>query len=184
MKVFGIAGWSGSGKTTLIEKLLPVFAARGWRVSVIKHAHVQFDVDKPGKDSFRFREAGSHEVLIGSPSRWALMREHRGAAEPGLQELLTHLGDCDLVLVEGFKREAIPKFEVHRAANGKPLLSPDDPHIVAIASDVSIATALPQCRLDDVERIADTIVAALKTAGVESATVESRASTASEGPSA
>ena len=174
MKVFGIAGWSGSGKTTLIEKLLPAFAARGWRVSVVKHAHVHFDVDKPGKDSFRFREAGSHEVLISSPSRWALMREHRGAAEPGLHELLTHLGDCDLVLVEGFKREAIPKLEVHRAAICKPLLSPEDPHIVAIASDVPIATALLQYRLDDVERIADIIIA----------TVESRASVASRGASA
>lgn len=160
MKVFGIAGWSGSGKTTLIEKLLPVLAARGWRVSVVKHAHVHFDVDKPGKDSFRFREAGSHEVLISSPSRWALMREHRGAPEPGLDELLTHLGDCDLVLVEGFKRDAIPKLEVHRAAIGKPLLSPDDPHIVALASDVPVATALPQYRLDDIGRIADAIAAA------------------------
>lgn len=160
MKVFGIAGWSGSGKTTLIEKLLPVLATRGLRVSVVKHAHVHFDVDKPGKDSFRFREAGSHEVLISSPSRWALMREHRGAPEPGLDELLTHLGDCDLVLVEGFKRDAIPKLEVHRAAIGKPLLSPDDPHIVALASDVPIATALPQYRLDDIGRIADAIAAA------------------------
>ena len=164
MKVFGIAGWSGSGKTTLIEKLLPVFAARGWRVSVVKHAHVHFDVDKPGKDSFRFREAGSHEVLISSPSRWALMREHHGAPEPGLHELLTHLGACDLVLVEGFKREAIPKLEVHRAAIGKPLLSPDDAHIVAIASDVVMATALPQYRLDDVEGIADAITHAVDAA--------------------
>ena len=164
MKVFGIAGWSGSGKTTLVEKLLPVFAARGWRVSVVKHAHVHFDVDKPGKDSFRFREAGSHEVLISSPSRWALMREHRGEAEPVLQELLTHLGECDLVLVEGFKREAIPKLEVHRAAIGKPLLSPDDAHIVAIASDVVMATALPQYRLDDVEGIADAITHAVNAA--------------------
>ena len=179
MKVFGIAGWSGSGKTTLIEKLLPVFAARGWRVSVVKHAHVRFDVDKPGKDSFRLREAGSHEVLISSPSRWALMREHRGTPEPGLHELLTHLGDCDLVLVEGFKREAIPKLEVHRAAIGKPLLSPDDPHVVAIASDVPMATALAQYRLDEIERIADAIIEALKAGALES-----RASTASRGASA
>ncbi len=179
MKVFGIAGWSGSGKTTLIEKLLPVFAAKGWRVSVVKHAHVRFDVDKPGKDSFRFREAGSHEVLISSPTRWALMREHHDAPEPGLHELLTHLGDCDLVLVEGFKREAIPKLEVHRAAIGKPLLSPDDPHIVALASDVAMATALPQYRLDDVEGIADAIVKAL-----DAAALESRASKASRGASA
>jgi molybdopterin-guanine dinucleotide biosynthesis protein B len=154
MKVFGIAGWSGSGKTTLIELLVPLLSARGRRVSVVKHAHHKFDVDQPGKDSFRFREAGAHEVLISSPTRWALMRENRDAAEPGLDELLSHLSNCDLALIEGFKREAIPKLEVHRAANGKTLLSPDDPYIVAIASDVAIATSLPQFRLDDVEQIA------------------------------
>lgn len=166
MNVFGIAGWSNSGKTTLIEQLLPLLAARGLRVSVVKHAHQKFDIDKPGKDSFRFREAGSHEVLISSPARWALMREHRETEEPGLDELLSHLSDCDLVLVEGFKREAIAKLEVHRAANGKPLLSPDDPRIVAVASDVPIATSLPQFRLDDVERVADFIVEVTATAAV------------------
>lgn len=160
MKVFGIAGWSNSGKTTLIERLLPLLAARGLRVSVVKHAHQKFDIDRPGKDSFRFREAGSHEVLISSPARWALMREHHGADEPGLDELLTHLSDCDLVLVEGFKRDPLPKLEVHRAAIGKTLLAPDDPHIVAIASDAAVATGLPQFRFDDVERIAAFIVAA------------------------
>ncbi len=158
MKVFGIAGWSDSGKTTLIERLLPVLATKGLRVSVVKHAHEKFDIDKPGKDSHRFREAGSHEVIESSPTRWALMREHHGAAEPALPELLSHLSDCDLVLVEGFKRESIRKLEVHRAATGKPLLSPHDPHIVAIASDVPLATALPQFRLDDVEAIAAFIV--------------------------
>jgi len=157
MYVFGIAGWSNAGKTTLIERLLPLLAQRGWRVSIVKHAHEKFDIDRPGKDTFRFREAGSHEVLISSPARWALMREHRGASEPELPELLSHLSDCDLVLVEGYKREAMPKLEVHRAANGKPLLWPDDPHIVALASDVTIATGLPQFRLDDVEAIADFI---------------------------
>ena len=159
MKVFGIAGWSGSGKTTLIERLVPRFMADGWRVSVIKHAHQKFDIDRPGKDSHRFREAGSHEVLISSPSRWALMREHHGRDEPGLFELLSHLSDCDLVLVEGFKRESIPKLEVHRVANGKPLLSPDDPHIVAIASDEPLPTALPRLALDDIDGIAAAIVA-------------------------
>jgi len=165
MNVFGIAGWSNSGKTTLIERLLPVLGARGLRVSVVKHAHEKFDIDKPGKDSHRFREAGSHEVMISSPARWALMREHRGAPEAGLDELLSHLSPCDLVLVEGYKREAIPKLEVHRAANGKPLLSPDDGDIVAIASDVPIATSLPQFRLDDVEGIAAFIVAAIRLDG-------------------
>ncbi len=159
MNVFGMAGWSGSGKTTLIERLLPVFAARGLVVSVVKHAHRHFDVDKPGKDSFRFREAGSQEVLISSPSRWALMREHHDAAEPGLDALLAHLSPCDLVLVEGFKREPIPKLEVHRVANGKPFLWPDDAQIIAIASDVPVESSLPQYRLDDVERIADAILA-------------------------
>jgi len=158
MKVFGIAGWSNAGKTTLIERALPLLRARGLRVSIVKHAHDKFDIDRPGKDSFRFREAGSHEVLISSPTRWALMREHRGSPEPGLTALLSHLSDCDLVLVEGYKREAMPKLEVHRAANGKPLLAPNDPHIVALASDLPVATGLPQFRLDDVEAIVDFIV--------------------------
>ena len=166
MNVFGIAGWSDSGKTTLIERLLPLLAARGLRVSVIKHAHQKFDIDRPGKDSFRFRDAGSYEVLVSSPARWALMREHRGGDEPGLTTLLSQLSPCDLVLVEGFKREAIPKLEVHRAATGKALLAPDDPRIVAIASDVRIATPLPQFRLDDVEAIATFVVGSLDAVGV------------------
>ena len=179
MKVFGIAGWSNSGKTTLIERLLPLLTGRGLRVSVVKHAHEKFDIDKPGKDSYRFRDAGSHEVLVSSPARWALMREHRGTAEPGLPELMSHLSHCDLVLVEGFKREAIPKLEVHRAAIGKPLLSPDDPWIVALASDVPIATGLPQFRLDDVDLIVAFIVDAVLGADGASGThapVESSAS--------
>jgi molybdopterin-guanine dinucleotide biosynthesis protein B len=159
MKAFGIAGWSGAGKTTLIERLLPVLHARGLRVSVVKHAHEKFDIDRPGKDSFRFREAGSHEVLISSPARWALMREHRGAPEPDLAALLSHLSACDLALVEGFKRHPVPKLEVHRVANGKALLWPDDPHIVAIASDAPVETSLPQFALDDIERLTGFIVA-------------------------
>ena len=154
MNVFGIAGWSNAGKTTLIERLLPVLIGRGLRVSIVKHAHERFDVDQPGKDSFRMREAGSHEVLISSPARWALMREHRDAAEPKLPALLTHLSACDLVLVEGYKREAIPKLEVHRVANGKPPLWPDDPYIVAVASDAPVATSLPRFSLDDIDAIA------------------------------
>lgn len=159
MKVFGIAGWSGAGKTTLIERLVPWFTAAGWRVSVVKHAHERFDIDRPGKDSHRFREAGSGEVLISSPARWALMHEHHDAAEPGLDELLSHLSPCDLVLVEGFKREPIPKLEVHRVANGKPLLAPDDRHVVAVASDQPVATATPRLELDDIAGIAALIVA-------------------------
>ncbi len=158
LKVFGIAGWSNAGKTTLIERLLPRLTARDLSVSVVKHAHEKFDIDKPGKDSFRFREAGSHEVLVSSPTRWALMREHRGAPEPGLAELLSHLSACDLVIVEGFKRDAMPKLEVHRVANGKPLLFPTDPDIVAIATDDAVDTTLPRFGLDDVDGIAAFIV--------------------------
>ncbi len=157
MKVFGIAGWSGAGKTTLIERIVPLLVARGLSVSVVKHAHERFDIDRPGKDSYRFREAGAREVLISSPARWALMREHRDADETTLSELLAHLSVCDLALVEGWKRDAIPKLEVHRAALGKPPLWPDDPRIVAVVSDVPVATALPQWRLDDVERVASFI---------------------------
>jgi molybdopterin-guanine dinucleotide biosynthesis protein B len=158
MKVFGFAGWSGSGKTTLIERLLPLFVAGGRRVSVVKHAHHEFDIDKPGKDSHRFRMAGSTEVLVSSATRWALMHEHRGAPEPQLYDLLAHLTDCDLALVEGFKREAIPKLEVHRVVNGKPLLSPDDRWIVALASDADVATSLPRVALDDAAAIAAFVV--------------------------
>ena len=154
MNVLGIAGWSNAGKTTLLEKVLPLLTGRGLRVSVVKHAHHRFDVDQPGKDSYRMREAGSHEVLISSPLRWALMREHRGADEPMLDELLARLSPCDLVLVEGFKRWPIPKLEVHRVANGKPPLFPGDRWIAALASDARLDSALPQFALDDVAAIA------------------------------
>lgn len=137
MRLFGIAGYSGSGKTTLLEKLLPRLTSLGLRVSVLKHAHHDFDIDRPGKDSFRHRQAGAGEVLIASRWRWALMNELRGAREPTLAEYVSHFSACDLVLVEGFKQEAIPKLEVYRAANGKPPLWPDNPHIVAVASDAS-----------------------------------------------
>lgn len=154
MKIFGVAGYSGSGKTTLIEKLIPRFTAKGLRVSLIKHAHHTFDVDQEGKDSWRHRHAGCQEVLVTSSRRWALMHELRGAAEPTLQELTQHLSDCDLLLIEGFKREPIPKLEVHRAVVGEPLLFPHDNHIVAVASDARVDTALPQFLLDDLDGIA------------------------------
>lgn len=160
MRIFGIAGWSGAGKTTLIERLLPALQARGLVVSVIKHAHERFDIDRPGKDSHRMRDAGSHEVLISSPKRWALMHEHApGTCEPGLATLVGHLGPCDLVLVEGFKRDPIPKLEVHRMANDKPLLWSGDRHVVAVASDVPVDTSLPRFGLDDIDAIAGLIVA-------------------------
>ena len=153
--VFGFAGWSGSGKTTLIEKLLPVLIGRGLRVSTLKHAHKDFDVDRPGKDSWRHRQAGAAEVMVSSPKRWALIHEMRGPAELTMADLLARMGAVDLVIVEGFKRDPIPKIEVHRVALGKPLLAPDDPDIVAIASDVPIAgLAVPRFDLNDVVTIA------------------------------
>ena len=153
MKVIGLAGWSGAGKTTLLTRLIPHFNAQGLRVSVIKHAHHQFDVDVPGKDSWRHREAGAAEVLISSANRWALMHELRGAAEPRLPELLSKLSAVDLVVVEGFKREPHRKIEVHRAGNDKPLLFPDDPGIVGIATDTAVETTLPTAHLDDIEAV-------------------------------
>lgn|ERR1700690_354831 len=120
--VFGIAGWSGSGKTSLLEKLIPVLVRDGLKVSTLKHAHHQAETDTPGKDSWRHREAGAYEVLLVTGSRWALMHELRDEPEPGLAEMLKRLSPCNLVLVEGFKREAIPKLEIHRQALGKPWL--------------------------------------------------------------
>jgi molybdopterin-guanine dinucleotide biosynthesis protein B len=153
MRAFGFAGFSGAGKTTLIERLIPRLVAAGLRVSLIKHAHHRFDIDKPGKDSWRHREAGASEVLIASDQRWALMHELRGDPEPDLQTLLQRFAPCDLVLVEGYKRARIPKLEVHRPELGKPLLSPQDPDIVALASDVPMDCALPQFRLNDYDAI-------------------------------
>jgi molybdopterin-guanine dinucleotide biosynthesis protein B len=174
MKVFGITGYSGSGKTTLLENLLPRFIAGGLRVSVIKHAHHHFDIDKPGKDSYRHREAGAGEVLLASSARWVLMNERRGAPEPTLSEYLEKFSPCDLVLVEGFKRDAIPKLEVYRPANGKPPLWPDNPHIVAVASDEALAVLpshLPTLDLNDTESIARFILAHLNLEGSPHAVV-------------
>jgi molybdopterin-guanine dinucleotide biosynthesis adapter protein len=154
MKVIGLAGWSGAGKTTLLARVIPHLLGKGLRVSVIKHAHHEFDVDVPGKDSWIHRQSGAAEVLVSSTRRWALMHELRGAAEPRLPELLAKLSRVDLVVVEGFKREPHRKIEVHRAANSKPLLFPDDPGIVGIATDTSIETSLPVVYLDDVEAVA------------------------------
>ncbi len=155
MQVFGLAGWSGSGKTTLLIRLLPALIARGLSVSTVKHAHHAFDVDQPGKDSWRHREAGASEVMVASANRWALMHEHRGAAEPPLSALLQQMSRVDLVLVEGFKGETHAKLEVHRTVLGKPLLCTDDPTIVAIASDAPLAgLAIPRFALDDVRGIA------------------------------
>ena len=159
MRIIGLAGWSGSGKTTLLAKVIPRIVARGLRVSTLKHAHHGFDVDQPGKDSHTHRMAGASEVLVSSANRWALVHELRGQAEPVLGALLTKLSPVDLVLVEGYKAEPHPKLEVYRAALGKPLLHPDDPAIVAVASDEPLPAArVPVVDLDDIERIADLLI--------------------------
>ncbi|NWG25876.1 MAG: molybdopterin-guanine dinucleotide biosynthesis protein B [Pseudorhodoplanes sp.] len=160
MRIIGLAGWSGSGKTTLLTKVIPHLTARGKRVSTLKHAHHNFDVDRPGKDSFEHRSAGATEVLVVSAKRWALMHELRGEPEPPLRELLGKLAGADIVLIEGFKRESFPKVEVHRAENGKPLLHPDDPWIVAVAADCPLPQAtVPVIDLNDVDAVVDVLLA-------------------------
>jgi molybdopterin-guanine dinucleotide biosynthesis protein B len=158
MRIFGFAGWSGSGKTTLIEQVIPRLVARGRRLALIKHAHHAFDIDQPGKDSFRHRHAGCTEVLITSAARWVLMHELRGDAEPSLDDSLARLSPCDLVLIEGFKFSPVPKLEVFRPGVGKPLLHPQDPHIVGIATDdarsLPTGIRLPVLALDDYDAIA------------------------------
>ena len=154
MKVIGLAGWSGAGKTTLLTRIIPHLLGKGLRVSVIKHAHHSFDVDVPGKDSWVHRQSGATEVLVSSGKRWALMHELRGAPEPRLPELLKRMSPVDLVIVEGFKSEPHRKIEVHRAANGKAMLFPDDPAIVGIATDAELKTTLPVAHLDDIPAIA------------------------------
>jgi molybdopterin-guanine dinucleotide biosynthesis protein B len=154
MKTFGFAGWSGSGKTTLIEKLIPRLVGRGLRVSLIKHAHHSFDVDTPGKDSHRHRQAGASEILVTSSRRWVLMHELRGAQEPSFDEQVKRISPCDLLLVEGFKFAPIPKLEVWRKETGEALLHPNDPHIVALATDAKVQTKLPLLNLNDDAAIA------------------------------
>src|SRR5207244_3152265 len=139
MRITGLAGWSGSGKTTLLAKVIPRIVARGLKVSTLKHAHHGFDVDQPGKDSHTHRMAGATEVLVSSANRWALVHELRGDAEPALDALVQKLAPVDLVIVEGFKHGSHPKLEVYRESLGKPLLHPEDPNIVAIASDRPLA---------------------------------------------
>jgi len=149
MRIFGLAGWSGSGKTTLLAGLIPALVARGLSVSTIKHAHHEFDIDQPGKDSWRHRQAGAHEVMVASSRRWALMLELRDAPEPSLDELVARMTPVDLLMVEGWKRHPHPKIEVYRAALGKPLLYPEDPWVVAIASDERLSAPIPLLPLGD-----------------------------------
>ena len=159
MRVIGLAGWSGAGKTTLLTRAIPVLTKRGLRVSTIKHAHHGFDVDIPGKDSHTHRKVGASEVFVTSANRWAHIHELRGEAEPSLIEIFPRLTPVDLVIVEGFKREAHPKIEIYRAELGKPLLHPDDDWIVALTSDGPVAEArVPLIPLDDTEKIVDVLL--------------------------
>ncbi len=156
-RIFGISGWKNSGKTGLAVRLVEEFTRRGYRISTIKHAHHDFDIDKVGADSYRHRQAGAHEVALVSGTRYAIMHELRGAAEPSLEDVIARLGPCDLVLIEGYKREPVPKIEARRleAKNREPL-APHDPHIVAIAADHSVTdSGLPVFDLDDTTSIAD-----------------------------
>jgi molybdopterin-guanine dinucleotide biosynthesis adapter protein len=160
MRVIGLAGWSGSGKTTLITKVIPVLVGRGLKIATVKHAHHDFDVDQPGKDSWLHRAAGASEVMVASSRRWALVHELRDDPEPPLADILAKLSPVDLIIIEGFKRHAHPKLEVYRSAVGKPLLHPDDDCIVAIASDGPLPQApLPVLHLDDIEGIANVLQA-------------------------
>jgi molybdopterin-guanine dinucleotide biosynthesis protein B len=159
MRIFGITGWSGSGKTTLLVGLLPELVSRGLSVSTMKHAHHAFDVDRPGKDSYRHREAGATEVMVSSSGRWALMHENRSAPEPSVEELLSHMSPVDLVLIEGFKRHRHEKLEVYRRATGKPMIALDDPTIVAVACDEPLpGFDRPVIDLNRIDLIADFIL--------------------------
>jgi molybdopterin-guanine dinucleotide biosynthesis protein B len=160
MRVMGLAGWSGAGKTTLLDRLIPALIARGLRVSTLKHAHHNFDIVHPGTDPAKLREAGANEVLAAFPGRWALIHELPDDAEPPLPKLLELLARVDLVLIEGFKRDAHPKIEIFRKANAKPPLYPDDNSIVAVAADIALpGIAIPVYHLDDIPGIADVVQA-------------------------
>lgn len=157
MKVFGFTGFSGSGKTTLLEQMIPMFVQRGLRVSIIKHAHHNFDVDKPGKDSYRHREAGCSEVMLVSGKRWALMHELRDEAEPTLDEQIARMSPCDLLLIEGYKNSSIPKIEIHRPDHVEDMLYPGH-NVVAVASDVALALDVPVLDLNSPRAIVDFVL--------------------------
>ena len=159
MKVYGIVGYKNAGKTGLMERLVAEITARGFSVSTLKHAHHSFDVDHPGKDSYRHRSAGARQVLLSSGQRWALMSELRGAPEPSLEVLLAKLDPVDLILIEGFKRDTHHKIEAHRAETGHPLLAHDDETVRAVASDAAVDVAQPVFDLNDTQAIADFILA-------------------------
>ncbi|MEQ9675805.1 MAG: molybdopterin-guanine dinucleotide biosynthesis protein B [Roseovarius indicus] len=158
MRLYGVVGWKNAGKTGLMERLVTEITGRGFSVSTVKHAHHTFDVDQPGKDSHRHRVAGATEVLLASRKRIALMHELRDEEEPTLEELLQRLGPVDLVLVEGYKRDAHPKVEAHRAETGNPLIATDDPTVRAVASDTALDLDRPVFDLNDTGAIADFIL--------------------------
>lgn len=160
MKVMGIVGWSGSGKTSLLVELLPILRQQGLTVSTMKHAHHPFDLDRPGKDSYRHREAGASEVMVAAASRWVLMHEYREEPEPSIEALIARMTPVDLLLIEGFKTHAHPKLEIHRESEGKPLLCAEDPDIVAVASDTLLPDLkVPRLDLNDPKAIAGFILA-------------------------
>ncbi|PSL20954.1 molybdopterin-guanine dinucleotide biosynthesis protein B [Shimia abyssi] len=158
MRIYGVVGWKNAGKTGLMERLVAEITGRGFSVSTVKHAHHTFDVDQPGKDSYRHRDAGAREVLLASRTRWALMHEMRNDEEPTLEALLTKLAPVDLVLVEGYKRDAHPKVEAHRSVTGNPLIAPEDPTVRAIAADVAVDSDRPVFDLNDTVSIADFVL--------------------------
>jgi molybdopterin-guanine dinucleotide biosynthesis protein MobB len=162
MKIFGVTGWKNSGKTGLMERLITEFTARGLSVSSIKHAHHSFDIDHPGRDSYRHRDAGARQVLLASRNRWALMHELRDEDEPSLGDLLKQLSPVDLVLIEGYKRDRHPKIEAHRKETGQPLIAPEDETIVAVASDTLVTIDRPVLDLNDTASIANFIAQQLK----------------------
>ena len=162
MKIFGVTGWKNSGKTGLMERLITEFTARGLSVSSIKHSHHSFDIDHPGRDSYRHRDAGARQVLLASRNRWALMHELRNEDEPSLGDLLKQLLPVDLVLIEGYKRDRHPKIEAHRKETGQPLIAPEDETIVAVASDTSVTIDRPVLDLNDTASIANFIAQHLK----------------------
>ena len=158
MRIYGIVGWKNAGKTTLMERLVSEITSRGFSVSTIKHAHHVFDVDRPGKDSYRHREAGAQEVLIASGARWALMHELRETEEPPLEALLARMSPVDLVLIEGYKRDSHDKVEAYRAETGAPLIGADDPTVKAVATNDQVEAAQPLLPLDEPKVIADFIL--------------------------
>ncbi len=158
MRIYGIVGYKNAGKTGLMERLVTEITDRGFSVSTLKHAHHTFDVDQPGKDSYRHRTAGAQQVLLASRARWALMTEIQDAKEPPLADLLTRLDPVDLVLVEGYKRDGHPKVEAHRAETGNPLIARDDQTVRAVASDTALDLHRPVFDLNDTTAIADFIL--------------------------